>query len=216
MFKREYHYFLSERGRLYHLIDPQPYLTRGSLPCGPAFLTNEKHLNFFWTHLRRTPQGAPHAAKFPFVSLCGPEANYLACDDAPVVFTELSLGCGSDAASDGTLSFAGGSMTQAFDAGRLRTGNDRLYHPVDGLRHGATVAPVPRRYGQEHGITADSPEGKPVPTPFVDVDGTLYGMLDSPMAMELGFGHMDDADDGGYEISMQGKAYRIPQLPTLA
>uniref|UniRef100_A0A7S1M325 Uncharacterized protein n=1 Tax=Neobodo designis TaxID=312471 RepID=A0A7S1M325_NEODS len=216
MFKREYHYFLSERGRLYHLIDPQPFLTRGALPCGPAFLSNAKYLHFFWTHLRRTPRSAPHAERFPFVSLCGPEANYLAGDDAPVVFTDLALaegGSGDPGAGDGLLKFAGGSMEQQFDADRLRTTNDRLYHPVDGLKHAATVAPVPRAFAREHGIDTDGDGAKPVPSRFVTSDGTLYGMLDSPMAIELGFGHIDDVAEDTYEITMGGRSMRIPSLP---
>jgi hypothetical protein len=219
MYKREYHYFLSERGRLYHLIDPAPFLDRGKLPCGPAFLSNPKFLHFFFTHLRRTPAAAPLATRFPYVSQCGLEANYLACDDAPVVFNELALrddagNKGGDAA-DGTFTFAS-ALNQEFTSSRLRTANGRLYHPVDHLPKLSTMAPIPRSFKPPGSLDPSLLE-RPVPSPFVAAaageEPVVYGLLDSNLAITLGFGFIDDVAEDTFEITLFGNSRIIPPLP---
>ena len=212
MYKREYFYFLSEKGRLYHLIDPEPFLKHRRIPSGPAFLSNTKYLDFFFTHLRRTPAASPSAASFPFVSLCGSEANYLAADDAPVVFNGIDLSCNGNI--DGTLTFGGG-MREPFSSEALRTRGGRLYHPVAGLSSISKTAAAPRGIGSER-------KGDPAPSPFVVCDrtgpagrDTVYGLLDSALAIELGFGYMDDLSDDQFQITLHGRNMLIPCLPAV-
>jgi hypothetical protein len=46
-------------------------------------------LRFFFRRLRRNELSGKYGAAFPFVSPCGPEINYVRCDDIPIVFTNL-------------------------------------------------------------------------------------------------------------------------------
>ncbi|XP_039280732.1 UPF0598 protein CG30010 [Nilaparvata lugens] len=48
----------------------------------------KKFLEFFFSRLRPNKTGR-YEAEFPFVSLCGPERNFVRCDDKPIVFTKL-------------------------------------------------------------------------------------------------------------------------------
>lgn len=52
------------------------------------FLSEKKFLAFFFRRLRVNSTGR-YEDDFPFVSPCGPETNYIHCDDLPVVFTHL-------------------------------------------------------------------------------------------------------------------------------
>src|SRR3989338_8997515 len=68
IFSLQYFYLLTEQGHLYHLFDPLPFIKNGKTPSGPAFLRNEKFLDFFFKNLHPTPPELPHAKLFPFVS----------------------------------------------------------------------------------------------------------------------------------------------------
>ena len=52
------------------------------------FLADKKFLAFFFRRLRANSTGR-FEDDFPYVSPCGPETNYVHCDDLPVVFTHL-------------------------------------------------------------------------------------------------------------------------------
>ena len=52
------------------------------------FLADKKFLAFFFRRLRVNVTGR-YEEDFPFVSPCGPEMNYICCDDIPIVFTHL-------------------------------------------------------------------------------------------------------------------------------
>src|SRR3989338_7395295 len=142
-FSLQYFYLLSEQGHLYHLFDPLPFIQKVSVPCGPAFLRNEKFLDFFFKNLHPTPPELPHAKLFPFVSRCGKEGNFLAVPGgfAPIVFTD-SIAVNKNIQNENenvsttpmknnsrTLKFAG-SLQQVLDPAQLREWEGRLYHPV--------------------------------------------------------------------------------------
>lgn len=48
---------------------------------------------FFFRRIKRNTTGR-YEEEFPYVSPCGPETNYVRCDDLPVVFTQLLDGEG--------------------------------------------------------------------------------------------------------------------------
>ena len=52
-----------------------------------------KFLEFFFRNLRESNKSVvdnPYSSAFPFVSHCGREVNYVACDDLPFVVTKLN------------------------------------------------------------------------------------------------------------------------------
>lgn len=49
---------------------------------------DKKFLAFFFRRVKRNTSGK-YEDVFPFISPCGPETNYIRCDDLPVVFTQL-------------------------------------------------------------------------------------------------------------------------------
>jgi len=159
-FSVNYFYLLTEQGYLYHLYNPIPFIEKYQVPCGPAYLRNEKFLDFFFKNLHPTPPELPHAKLFPFVSRCGREGNFLAVPGvfAPVFFTD-SIGGEEHQQQEQepteklknekhsrTLKF-GGSLTTELDPALLREYEGRLYHPVGGHARGLTkdAKPIPER-----------------------------------------------------------------------
>ena len=53
-----------------------------------ALFTDKKFLAIFFRRVKRNSTGR-YEEEFPYVSPCGPETNYIRCDDLPVVFTQL-------------------------------------------------------------------------------------------------------------------------------
>lgn len=51
-------------------------------------ITDKKFLAFFFRRIKKNLTGR-YEEDFPYVSPCGPEMNYIRCDDVPVVFTHL-------------------------------------------------------------------------------------------------------------------------------
>jgi hypothetical protein len=49
---------------------------------------DKKFLTFFFRRIKKNSTGH-YKGDFPYVSPCGPETNYIRCDDLPVVFTHL-------------------------------------------------------------------------------------------------------------------------------
>lgn len=50
--------------------------------------TDKKFLAFFFRRIKPNVSGR-YEKEFPFISPCGPETNYIRCDDLPIVFTHL-------------------------------------------------------------------------------------------------------------------------------
>ena len=72
--------------------------------------TDPKFLAFFFRRIKNNSTGR-YEEDFPYVSPCGPETNYIRCDDLPIVFTHLLDQTGGpiqDIESYG--SFAGGEI----------------------------------------------------------------------------------------------------------
>ncbi|NXO91281.1 CH082 protein, partial [Certhia brachydactyla] len=86
-------------------------------------------LSFFFSRLERNRSGR-YGSRFPFLSRCGGERNFLRCSDLPVVFT----GIFRDAEGNSRLSYCGSSLSVPFRPGMLTVfpENGRLYHPAPG------------------------------------------------------------------------------------
>jgi hypothetical protein len=181
---------LSASGRLYHLYDPTLFLQQGVVPVQTTYLRDPFFLRFFQRRLRRTPTSmaapppgvaaaaaAEHpsrsifldhvARRFPYVSTCGPEANFLAvqagCYNAACVFEELerhdaTTGGGSVSSNDSTTGNTApgkgmhrpsalllpGPIRVPFDATSLREHDGRLFYPTrPSLRRTCLVAASP-------------------------------------------------------------------------
>ena len=51
-------------------------------------LTDKKFLAFFFRRIKPNTSDR-YQEEFPYISPCGPETNYIRCDDLPIVFTHL-------------------------------------------------------------------------------------------------------------------------------
>jgi hypothetical protein len=89
-------------------------------------------LEFFFNRLRLNRTNR-YRSTFPFISPCGPERNYVRCDDLPIVFTDTL----SSTANDGSVAF----LEMNHSKGRLKVpfqpqslfmdSGGRVYHPTD-------------------------------------------------------------------------------------
>lgn len=55
---------------------------------GNNIILDKKFLAFFFKRLKKNDTGR-YIEDFPYVSLCGPERNFVRCDDLPIVFTKI-------------------------------------------------------------------------------------------------------------------------------
>ncbi|XP_053323909.1 UPF0598 protein C8orf82 homolog [Spea bombifrons] len=119
---REYFYYIDHQGQLF-LDDTK---VKNFITC----FKDRPFLVFFFKRLKRNATGR-YQEDFPYVSPCGPERNFIRCDDRPIVFTHL---VGDAASGDHLLSYCGGGEKLAvkFDPERLvmLPENGRVYHPA--------------------------------------------------------------------------------------
>ena len=125
---RRYYYYVDMQGSLY--LDEH---TRKGVGTS---LKDPKFLDFFFRRLRLRPSEVCPDARFPYLSLCGREANWVRAADTPVVFSDLVQDCAAaddDAAPTWSLQYAH-SLRQPFEPAELRVCKDtgRLYHRLDG------------------------------------------------------------------------------------
>ncbi|KAI6178664.1 UPF0598 protein C8orf82 [Aphelenchoides besseyi] len=81
-----------------------------------------KFLNFFFSRLKVNTTGY-YQTEFPYISPCGPEHNYVRCDDRPIVFTALN---------DKTNRWQSNFCSRGYDFQPEKLcmfENGRLYHP---------------------------------------------------------------------------------------
>ncbi|XP_063256708.1 UPF0598 protein C8orf82 homolog [Prinia subflava] len=117
---REYFYYVDHQGQLF-LDDAK---VKNFITC----FKDVAFLSFFFKQLQRNRSGR-FQARFPFVSRCGRERNFLRCADVPVVFTRLLPGAPG---SPPGLSYCGSGLAVPFQPGMLAVlpENGRLYHPA--------------------------------------------------------------------------------------
>uniref|UniRef100_A0A8C3LM07 Chromosome 8 open reading frame 82 n=1 Tax=Chrysolophus pictus TaxID=9089 RepID=A0A8C3LM07_CHRPC len=119
--RREYFYCVDTHGRLF-LDDAK---VKNFITC----FKDERFLAFFFHHLQPNRSGR-YEDSFPFLSPCGPEHNFVRCQDLPIVFTRVLEG---ENAGGSLLSYCGGGarLVIPFQPQRLTFDpeNGRLYHP---------------------------------------------------------------------------------------
>ncbi|CAN8183558.1 unnamed protein product [Coccothraustes coccothraustes] len=150
---REYFYYVDHQGQLF-LDDTK---VKNFVTC----FKDVGFLSFFFRHLERNGLGR-YRCRFPWVSRCGRERNFLRCSDLPVVFTQILPGSRGPA----RLSYCGGGseLTVPFQPGMLAVlpENGRLYHPAPervggvGLVRSALAEELSAGFG-----FADGPEEPP-------------------------------------------------------
>lgn len=113
---------------------------------GHLFMADSKHRNFVTAHkdaaflkfffsriraARPSDPGfaecaAPLHGRFPWVSPCGRELNFIACEDTPIVYDRMER-----RGDESVLIYAGGQLEIPFDADALMLSSSRgrLYHP---------------------------------------------------------------------------------------
>ena len=112
---RRYYYYVDMQGNLY--LDEHKRKGVGTSLKDPRFL------DFFFSRLQ-LPETPPPDVRFPFLSPCGREANWVRSADTPIVFSDLI--------DDTELQFAH-SLRQPFEPAALRIckSTGRLYHRLD-------------------------------------------------------------------------------------
>lgn len=95
-----------------------------------VFVLEKKFLQFFFKRIERNHTGR-YQESFPFVSLCGPERNFVRCDDLPIVFTELLLSNSDMEQDDLSYACAGDLLTVPFSPQDIcmLPSTGRVYHP---------------------------------------------------------------------------------------
>ncbi|XP_065609651.1 LOW QUALITY PROTEIN: UPF0598 protein C8orf82 homolog [Cyrtonyx montezumae] len=120
--RREYFYWVDTHGRLY-LDDAK---VKNFITC----FKDERFLAFFFRQLQPNRSGR-YEDSFPFMSPCGPEHNFVRCQDVPIVFTRVLEGERKGEAA--LLSYCGGGerLVVPFRPQCLTfcPENGRLYHP---------------------------------------------------------------------------------------
>ncbi|XP_021243287.1 UPF0598 protein C8orf82 homolog [Numida meleagris] len=155
--RREYFYWVDTHGRLY-LDDAK---VKNFITC----FKDERFLAFFFRQLQPNRSGRYEDA-FPFLSPCGPEHNFVRCQDVPIVFTRVLAGDKGNAA---LLSYCGGGerLVVPFQPQFLTfcPENGRLYHPAPEGAGG--VGLVRSALVEEWGEGFEYGAGGAVPTHFV-------------------------------------------------
>ncbi|KAK1125743.1 hypothetical protein K0M31_005291 [Melipona bicolor] len=77
---REYFYYIDHQGML--------FLDDARMKNFTSCFKDKKFLAFFFKRLKKNDTGR-YVGDFPYVSLCGPERNFVRCDDLPIVFTKI-------------------------------------------------------------------------------------------------------------------------------
>lgn len=77
---REYFYYIDHQGML--------FLDDARMKNFTSCFKDKKFLAFFFKRLKRN-NTSRYIKDFPYVSLCGPERNFVRCDDLPIVFTKV-------------------------------------------------------------------------------------------------------------------------------
>ncbi|XP_053998436.1 UPF0598 protein CG30010 isoform X1 [Hylaeus anthracinus] len=77
---REYFYYIDHQGML--------FLDDARMKNFTSCFKDKKFLAFFFKRLKKNDTGR-YTKNFPYVSLCGPERNFVRCDDLPIVFTKI-------------------------------------------------------------------------------------------------------------------------------
>ncbi|XP_017761471.1 PREDICTED: UPF0598 protein CG30010 [Eufriesea mexicana] len=77
---REYFYYIDHQGML--------FLDDARMKNFTSCFKDKKFLAFFFKRLKKNDTGR-YIEDFPYVSLCGPERNFVRCDDLPIVFTKV-------------------------------------------------------------------------------------------------------------------------------
>ncbi|XP_015440434.1 PREDICTED: UPF0598 protein CG30010, partial [Dufourea novaeangliae] len=77
---REYFYYIDHQGML--------FLDDARMKNFTSCFKDKKFLAFFFKRLKKNDTGR-YTKDFPYVSLCGPERNFIRCDDLPIVFTKV-------------------------------------------------------------------------------------------------------------------------------
>ena len=86
-------------------------------------LKDIKFLNFFFERVQPNNTGI-HTTSHPYVSICADEANYISCDDTPIVYIDLIVN-----GEEASLAWAG-NLTAPFRPDLVQLSpSGRVYYP---------------------------------------------------------------------------------------
>ncbi|CBH17547.1 hypothetical protein, conserved [Trypanosoma brucei gambiense DAL972] len=215
---RSYFYYLDAHGNLFPVTDIKGLIDGTNIPAGPIQLRDRAFLDFFYLRLKRsdvedaaacsnvsgrreegelllhsgaklTPQEV--VQHFPYVSICGPERNFLKAEEAPLVFVNYTFGHPKCKQQNGTLAF-GESLWEDFQPQALVvTREGKLFHPITKLKNL---------------IATQNGAGDAVPR----------GLVEAQVVKKLGLELVcDSAKSGYYVLEWKGQKQRIPYFDEL-
>eukprot|EP01104_Vermistella_antarctica_P011163 TRINITY_DN3094_c0_g1_i3.p1 TRINITY_DN3094_c0_g1~~TRINITY_DN3094_c0_g1_i3.p1 ORF type:complete len:289 (+),score=13.08 TRINITY_DN3094_c0_g1_i3:107-973(+) len=193
---RSYYYWIDELGRLYCVEEST---TRSKMPSGPTFLNDAKFLNFFFRRLQSVDDYGknvePPPPLYQHVSPCGPEINYIACEDTPIVFHTLRK-IPQDDADDADV---------ATSRRRRRKSTDDAEGCSHELLYGSDLAVGFKPHSLR--VSGSGRVYHPVPGPL------RYALVKSHLVLELGADEVTVNDDGSMGIVFEGQSICLPRLP---
>lgn len=120
---REYFYYIDHQGFL--------FLDDARMKNFTSCFKEIDFIHFFFTRLRLNRTGR-YQDTFPFVSPCGPERNYIRCDDLPIVFTNLCAHQTDPSKYFLEMNHSKNRLQFPFQPQHLfMDSRGRLYHPAD-------------------------------------------------------------------------------------
>ncbi|XP_014208093.1 UPF0598 protein CG30010 [Copidosoma floridanum] len=121
---REYFYYIDHQGML--------FLDDTKIKNFTSCFKDKKFLEFFFKRLKKND--TDRYKRFPYLSLCGRERNFVKCDDLPIVFTQVLRKQNADT-SEITYYFsynhAQDLLAVPFQPNKIfMSPNGRVYHPA--------------------------------------------------------------------------------------
>ena len=150
------------------------------------YFSDKQFLKFFFRRIKTNSTGR-FEEEFPFISPCGPELNYIRCDDTPVVFATITENNSSDESFD-VLTYSGIGLLLTFPFQPTKIcmlpESGRIYHPGPaksggvGLIKSSVAIELSSHFEYKPGAQENDP-----PTHFnwkgvrYELDNSLWGIL---------------------------------------
>ena len=155
---------------------------------------------------------------FPYVSLCGKELNFIACEKEPIVFYDLTTTSKDDknnkssSSSDMVLRFAG-TLEEPFVPSSLVVDEEGyLYHPVTTLNTNPPPRQPRRQQQQQSNSNSSDNDDTSSAASKCGVHKQQLGLVGASVGFKLGFEYIcEEKDtDGNYVIEWDGAKTPVP------
>ena len=147
--------------------------------------TDKDFLAFFFKRLRLN-KTTDYVDEFPYISRCGPEINFLRCENKPIVYTDI-ISADNHGDDRIIMNGIGEKMTFPFNPTKLcmLPKNGRVYHPAPRKVGGAGIlkTSLAIEFSEKFSFGKNNPSDSEPPTQFewkgiiYDLDNSLWDVL---------------------------------------